>query len=78
MMEKKMTQNEFIEKFKAAINTEKDITSNMSLAEIDEWDSLGMACTISLFSEEFGKNIDYAQMESFKTVADLINAAGIN
>lgn len=78
MMEKKMTQNEFIEKFKVAINTDKDITPNMSLTEIDEWDSLGMACTISMLSEGFGKNIDYAQMESFKTVADLINAAGIN
>lgn len=72
-----MTKQEFIEKLKIAINTQKDITPETNLNQIDEWDSLGMACTISMFSEEFEKNVDYSEMESVKTVSDLIDKAGI-
>lgn len=72
-----MTKQEFIEKLKIAINTQKDITPETQLNQIDEWDSLGMACTISMFSEEFGKNIDYSEIESVKTVSDLMDKAGI-
>ena len=72
-----MTKQEFIEKFKTAINTKKDITPETCLNQIEEWDSLGTACTISMFSEECGKNIYYSEIESAKTVSDLMDIAGI-
>ena len=72
-----MTKQEFIEKLKIAINTQNEITPETELNQIDEWDSLGMACTISMFSEEFSKNVDYSQIESVKTVAELLELAGI-
>ena len=74
-----MTQVEFIEKFKTAINAkpETHIAPETTLNTINEWDSLGMACTISMLSEEFGKNIDYNKIESFQTVSDLMDFAGI-
>ena len=72
-----MTKQEFIEKLKIAINTQNEITPETELNQIDEWDSLGMACTISMFSEEFNKNVDYSQIESVKTVAELLELAGI-
>lgn len=74
-----MTPNEFIEKFKTAINAGPDVqvTLETNLDSINEWDSLGMACTISMFAEEFHVNMDYTTMESFKTVSDLMTAAGV-
>lgn len=74
-----MTQSEFVEKLKIALNvtSEMEINADTVLATIPEYDSLGIVCVITMFADEFGVNTDYAAMENMKTVSDLMVVAGI-
>ncbi len=72
-----MNKAEFLTELKCAINREDEVTENMVLLELPEWDSLGIMCIISMFEERFSISLDFSEMEQFKTVKDLMDRAGI-
>lgn len=49
------------------------ITSDMSLDDIGEWDSMAALSFIVLMDEEFGKEINGEDIKKLKTVQDLLN-----
>lgn len=72
-----MNKADFLAEFKNAINREDEVTENMELSELPEWDSLGIMCIVSMFEERFSISLDFSELEEFKTVKDLMNRAGI-
>lgn len=72
-----MNKIEFLKELKIAINTDRDLLPEMELDTLDEWDSLSIVCVITMFSDNFNINLDYDEIDKFKTIQDLIDKAGI-
>ena len=70
-MEGKKTVNEFIEKFKDALDIEGKFDINVELEEFEEWDSMGYISVMSMLDEEYGKEVNANQLKDCKTLADL-------
>jgi len=63
--------NEFIEKFKDALDIEDEFDINVELEEFEEWDSMGYISVMSMLDEEYGKEVNANQLKDCKTLADL-------
>jgi acyl carrier protein len=63
--------NEFIEKFKEALDIEGEFDINVELEEFEEWDSMGYISVMSMLDEEYGKEVNANQLKDCKTLADL-------
>ena len=63
--------NEFIEKFKEALDVEGEFDINIELEEFEEWDSMGYISVMSMLDEEYGKEVNANQLKDCKTIADL-------
>ena len=72
-----MNKTEFLEELKNALNTPKELSPDMELNALEEWDSLSIAFVISLFSDNFNINLTYDEIGKFKTIQDLLDKAGI-
>lgn len=69
-----MTKAELLEKIKNdVLQREDDISFEMSLNEIEEWDSLAIISTISLYDNLFGIVFTVNKIRECKTINDLIN-----
>lgn len=63
--------NEFIEKFKEALDIEGEFDVNTELEEFEEWDSMGYISVMSMLDEEYGEEVNADQLKACKTLADL-------
>lgn len=63
--------NEFIEKFKDALDIVGEFDINVELEEFEEWDSMGYISIMSMIDEEYGKEVDANQLKVCKTLTDL-------
>lgn len=63
--------NEFIEKFKEALDVEGEFDINVELEEFKEWDSMGYISVMSMLDEKYGKEVNANQLKDCKTIADL-------
>jgi acyl carrier protein len=70
-MEGKKTLNEFIEKFKDALDIKGEFDINVELEEFEEWDSMGYISIMSMLDEEYGKEVNANQLKACKILADL-------
>lgn len=50
----------------------EDLSADMQLEDIDEWDSFARLSFMSLVDENFGKLITSADIKGLQTVADLL------
>lgn len=70
----KMTIEEKIELLAEAFDVEPDeISAEMELEEMDNWDSMTKLSVIVMFDDEFGKKITSDNIKSFVTVSDILN-----
>lgn len=64
----------FIEKFKEALETEEDIKLTDEFRELGEWDSLSRLSLIAILDEEYDVQIEEAEFENLKTVQDIMDS----
>ncbi len=67
--------NEFIEKFKDALDIVGEFDINVELEEFNEWDSMGYISVMSMLDEEYEKEVNANQLKDCKTLADLYKLA---
>lgn len=72
-----MTKDEFLEKFKDVLQREDDLTFDMLLNDLDEWDSLSIMATTAFLDREFGVKTVFSDYKNMKTVADIAAKAGL-
>jgi acyl carrier protein len=53
---------------------EGDLTVEMKLDDVDEWDSMSKLSLIVLMSDEFGKKLSGDEIDKFNTIGDILNA----
>lgn len=57
-----------------ALDTEEGmLTTETSLDDLDEWDSIGALSLIAILDEHFNKTITGAEIKALKTVGDILN-----
>ena len=66
-----MNADEFIAKLTETLATEAELTTNTSLDELEEWDSLGILSVIELI-ETYSSDIELESIYNSKTVGDLL------
>ena len=72
-----MDKQTFLAELNNALNRENDIDETMILSSLPEWDSLGIMCVFTMFDECFSINLDFYEIDKYKTVKDLMKLAGI-
>lgn len=50
----------------------EDLSLDMKLSELDEWDSFARLSFMSLVDDNYGKLISSADIKKYETVADLL------
>jgi acyl carrier protein len=68
-----MTKVELLEEIKETLQRDEDISFDMKLDNIEEWDSLAVISLMSLYDELFSVMTTNADIEQCKTINDLIN-----
>lgn len=73
-----MNKDEFLNEFKKVleIDSNQEITENIVLNDLEEYDSLAVLGIISMVDENFGKKITAVDFKNFSTINDLINFIG--
>ena len=67
-----MDTNVFLNKMKEDIlDTEMDVTMETKLADIEEWDSLGVVSFIAMAKAVCGKKVERTAIINAKTLQDL-------
>lgn len=69
-----MTENDFLNVMKDDIlDTDIEITMDMKLADIEEWDSLSLVSFVGMARAKVGKKIDFKIVNGVDTIGDLYN-----
>ena len=72
-----MTRKEFLEKLQDVLERDEEITEDMVLADMDEWDSLAAMAVMAYFNKSLSITLFPAEVREMKTVMDLIQKAGL-
>lgn len=72
-----MTKAEFLEKLQDIFERDNEITEDMVLEEMDEWDSLSAMAVMAFFNKTLSITLLPAEVREMKTVAELVKKAGL-
>ncbi len=72
-----MTKAEFLEKLQDIFERDDEITEDMVLEEMDEWDSLSAMAVMAFFNKTLSITLLPAEVREMKTVAELVKKAGL-
>ena len=72
-----MDLKDFIEKFAEALEIDdaSNLTGKTKFRELDEWNSLGGLSIISMFDDEYGKDLNIPEFKKAQTIEDLYKLA---
>jgi acyl carrier protein len=71
-----MTKEEFLSQMVEAMDYESELSEEMVLDEIEEWDSLSMLNVLAIFHDN-SIDIEVEDLEECKTVKDVIAKANL-
>lgn len=72
-----MTREEFIATLKKTLHTQENITPQTVLADIPEWDSLGLIITMALVNKECNIKVLSNEMQHCVTIEDILHKVGL-
>ena len=72
-----MTKAEFLEKLQDIFERDDEITEDMVLEDMDEWDSLSSMAVMAYFNKSLSITLLPAEVREMKTVAELVKKAGL-
>lgn len=68
-----MTIEELLEEIKETLQRDEDITLEMNLHDIEEWDSLAIISIISLYDQLFSLVVKSEDLKKADTIKDLVD-----
>ena len=72
-----MTREEFLIEMLDVLQREDELTFDMELQDLDEWDSLAVMATMAFLDKQFGVKTTLHDYEIMKTVEDIAAKAGL-
>ena len=73
-----MTKNEFLAELQDVLQTEKDLTLETILEDLEEWDSLSIMATAAFLEKTFGVKTTLKDYKNMSTIKDIAIKAGMN
>jgi len=71
-----MKKQDLIEEIKNVMQREKNLTLEMELKDIEEWDSLTVVGIAALYDKFMGIKIEINDINKCKTISDIVKLAG--
>ena len=71
-----MSAETFIEKLTEIMDTEKNLTLETKLADVEEWDSLSFVTFLTYCNSKLGKSVTPDELKTAVTVNDLFKFIG--
>lgn len=68
-----MTRTELIDEIKESLQIDEELTLDMNLDEIEEWDSLAAISIITLYDELFSTLLTNEQLNDCVNIDDLVS-----
>lgn len=72
-----MTKAEFLEQLQDVFERDEEITEDMVLEDMEEWDSLAAMAVMAFFNKKLSITLLPAEVREMKTVAELIAKANL-
>ena len=72
-----MDRNEFLTQMQDILQTDEELSFDMNLDDLEEWDSLSKMATVAFLDSNFGVKTTFSDFESIKTIEDKTKKAGI-
>ena len=72
-----MTREEFLTQMLDVLEREEDLSFDMELADIEEWDSLAVMATMAFLHKNFGIETSMSDYKGMVTVEDIGKKAGL-
>ena len=72
-----MNREEFLEKMIDILQVETELSFDVLLDELYEWDSLSKMSTMVFLETAFGVKVSFAELSEMKTLDDLAKKVGI-
>ena len=72
-----MNREQFLEAFKDVLQRDEDLTADMVLEDIDEWDSLSIMSIIAFVDKELGYKLTFADYDELITISDMMKKIGL-
>lgn len=72
-----MNREEFLEQMQDVLQTDKKLSFDTKLNELEEWDSLSAMSTIAFLDNYFGVKTLYNEFAQVQTIEDIAKKAGI-
>ena len=66
-----MTEKSFLEQLTDTLDTEEELGMEMTLEDLEDWDSLSLVSFIAMANASYGKRITAEQISKAVTVSDL-------
>ena len=73
-----MNKHEFLQELSSVLYTNQDISDTTILANIPEWDSLGIMSTVTMYESFCNKSVSFEDLSSCNTIKDLMILAGVD
>ena len=72
-----MTREEFLIEMLDVLQRQDELTFDMELQDLDEWDSLAVMATMAFLDKQFGVKTTLRDYEIMKTVEDIAAKVGL-
>ena len=72
-----MTNEEFLSKMQDVLQTEDELSFDMILGDLAEWDSLSVMATMAFLDKNFGVKTTMQDYKLMKTIGDIERKAGL-
>lgn len=66
-----MTEKLFLEKMTDILDAEEDVSMDMQLDDIEEWDSLSVVSYVAMANTACGKKVNVKDVREAETIRDL-------
>lgn len=70
-----MKKDELLEEIKEALQRDEELSLDMRLEDLDEWDSLAIISLIALYDDLFSVILTNEELQKCESVDDLVNLA---
>lgn len=72
-----MNRDEFLEAMLDVLDRDDELSFDMELEDIDEWDSLSIMATMAFLKKQFGLQTSVQDFKKMKTIEDIAVLAGL-
>ena len=72
-----MNREEFLVHMQDILQTDEELSFEMDLDSLDEWDSLSKMATVAFLDANFGAKTTFNDFGTIRTIEDIAKKAGI-